>query len=190
LGIAFEPVMPRLSSFLDYALRKFNESSLIKAALYCVSAIVTAIQQEFYKYSDGIIPLIMEILTNTEVSRYNKTTAITVLGEISIQITEHFLKYFEPVMELLLSACELAMENAEYDDEDTEEYLKELRFDLVETFTFLSFMLDDCREKTKFVPYVQRIFNFFRTIIGDNYQQKPVYKFNIGDFKINIKFYL
>jgi hypothetical protein len=172
---AFEPVMPTFTSFLVYALQKYNESSLVKAGLYCVSSIVSAIGYNFHKYSDEIINILIELLTNTEVSRYNKTTTITLLGEISINICEHFLKHLDNVMELLLSACEMAMASADFDDDETEEYLKELRLELIEAFTFISFCLDDCQQKPQFAKYVPRIFNYFKAIVGDNYQQKPVF---------------
>jgi hypothetical protein len=169
---SFEPVMPVFANYLIYSLQRYNESSLMKAALCCISSIVNAIEDEFHKYSDSLIPILMEILTNSDVSRFNKTTAITTLGEISFHVREHFLKYFDNVMELLLSASELATTNPE--DEEDEEYYLQLRYELIETFTYLSFTLDDCREKSKLVPYVPRIFTFFNTIIGDGYQQKPV----------------
>jgi hypothetical protein len=108
IGEDFESIMDQFQEYLAYALKKFNESTLCKAAILTVGEIVRAIRYNFHKYSDKIIPIIIEILTNDDVSRYNKTVAITTLGEICMAINKHFLPYLDTVMQLLISAASMA----------------------------------------------------------------------------------
>jgi hypothetical protein len=54
------------------------------------------------------------------------------------------------------------------------DYLKDLRYELIEAFTAISFGLDNCNQKNLFAKYVPRIFNFFYIISGDNFPQRPV----------------
>jgi hypothetical protein len=174
MGEPFEEIMNKFQDFLLYALEKYNESSLCKSAIITLGHIVRSIKFNFYKFSDKYIPVLINILTNQDVSRNNKILAITTLGEICMTINEHFLNHLDNVMQVFFSAAQIATTIAESDDEDTDEYLKDLRFELIEAFTCISFGLDDCGKKNLFVPFVPHIFNFFKTIVGDAYSQRSV----------------
>jgi hypothetical protein len=181
----FEPVLKTsFPEYLIYALNKYNESSLCKSALYCASNIVNAIGYQFHNYSKNIIPVLLDILTNDEASRNNKTTTITLLGEICFNIKEHFITYLDTVMKLLISAADMAVEFNDYEDDETVEYINNLRFELIEAFTCISFGLDDCNSKTLFVPYVPSIFSFFKKMMANSYQHKFVNLFDLGNIKV------
>lgn len=55
----------------------------------------------------------MEILTNNEVSRHNKLIAITNIGEIAMNINELFIPFLDSAINLLFSAAQLAMSQAD-----------------------------------------------------------------------------
>ncbi len=173
----FDEIMTLFQNFLLFALEKYEESSLSKSAIITLGHIVRAIKSDFSTYSDKFIPILINILTNENVSRNNKTLAITTLGEICMSIEEKFLPHLKSVMEVFFSAATLAISQADSDDEDTEEYLKDLRFELIEAFTCISFGLDDSGNKNLFASYVPDIFRFMSTITNDNYSQRPVIKF-------------
>ena len=170
----FEEIMPKFKEYLLFALKRFNESSICKAALIALGNIIQVIKFNFSKYADNFIPVLIEILTHEDVSRNNKTIAITTLGEICFNITEHFLKYIDSVMEVLFSAAAMATTLPDADDDETAEYLDDLRFNLMEAFTCIGFGLEECGKKELFARYVPHIFEFFKTILGDSYTQKPV----------------
>ena len=77
-------------------------------------------------------------------------------------------------MTVFFSAATMATSLADQDDEDTEDYLKELRYELIEAFTCISFGLDECGKKDLFAKFVPHIFSFFNTISGDGYSQRLV----------------
>ena len=109
----FEPIMEPFSNYLVFALEKYNETSLCKAAILTLAEIVRAIGFNFYKYSDRFIPILITILTHHDVSRTNKTVTITTLGDICMTIDQYFVPYMDNVIELLLSAAEMASSQAE-----------------------------------------------------------------------------
>jgi hypothetical protein len=168
-------------NYLIFALEKYNESSLCKSALYCASNIVNAIGYEFINYAPKIIPYLIEILTNEDASRYNKTTTITLLGEICFNIKEGFIPYLVNIMKLLIDAANMAADNNDYEDDETVEYINNLRFELIEAFTCISFGLDDCDSKPLFIPYVPQIFTFFKKMMANTYQHKFVNIVNLGN---------
>jgi len=109
----FIPILPKILEYVVYALKSLKESSLLKAALLVLNSIVREAKTNFTVYSNEIIPLLIEILINNDVSRNNKLIAITNIGEISINICEAFLPYLDPVMKLLFSAAQLAVTQAD-----------------------------------------------------------------------------
>lgn len=173
MGSNFEAIATSFQDYLLYALQKFNESSLNYCAIITLGEIVKAIKYNFHNFSDKFIPVLINILTHEEVGRGNKTAAILTIGDICLNINEHFLPHYESIMQLFLEAAQMASENVD-EDEETEEYMQNFRFELIEAFTCIFFALSDCNKKELFVPYVPHIFNFFRTITADKYKQRPV----------------
>ena len=94
-------------------MKSLKESSLLKAALLVLNSIVREAKTNFTQYSQEIIPLLIEILTNNDVSRNNKLITITNIGEIALNICDDFLPFLDPVMKLLFSAAQLAITQAE-----------------------------------------------------------------------------
>jgi importin subunit beta-1 len=172
----FLDIMNRFQEFLLFALQKINESSLCKSAIIALGHIVRAIKSNFTNYAEKYIPVLINILISEDSVRTNKTLAITTLGEICMSITKDFIPYLDQVMQVLFSAANMAATVADSEDEDSEDYLKDLRFELIEAFTCISFGLVDCGQINLFVNYVRDIFVFFKAISGDNYSQRPVSK--------------
>lgn len=94
--------------YVVFALKSLKESSLLKAALLVLNSIILESKQDFNQYAPDLMNLLMEILKNEEVSRYNKLISITNIGEISMKIGETFIPFLHPTMELLFSAAQLA----------------------------------------------------------------------------------
>ena len=112
----------------------------------------------------------IDVCTSNDVSRNNKTIAITCLGEIALTIGIDFSKYLKPVMDLLFSACQLGVEIKEDEDEDTIEFVKDLNYELIQTFTCIEFSLETNTELL--VPYVPNIFTYFKAILQNKICQR------------------
>jgi hypothetical protein len=68
-------------------------------------------------------------------------------------------------MQLLFSACEMGVNVSEIDDEDTIEFIKNLRYELIMTFTCIEFSVEDKTELLN--PFIPNIFTFFKSIVND-----------------------
>jgi hypothetical protein len=78
-----------------------------------------------------------------------------------------FEPFLSSVMELLFSACKMGIEATQNDDndEDTIEFVKCLRFELVQAFTCIQFAMDS--KKEVLLNYIPHIFEFFKLIVKD-----------------------
>jgi len=109
----FTPILPKILEYVVFALKSLRESSLLKAALLVLNSIIHESKKNFSQYAPELIPLLMEILTNDEVTRNNKLISITNIGEISMKIGDVFIPFLHPVMEVLFSAAHLAANKAD-----------------------------------------------------------------------------
>lgn len=167
---SFSDIFTLYLPYVDFSIKAYNISSLSKSGLVALLNSIRSIGKNITASSDSIIKTLIDVCTSNEVVRANKTIAITCLGEIALTIGIGFSVYLPPVMELLFSACQMAGNIKEDDDEDTIEFVKLLRFELIQTFTCIEFSLDD---QTKLlVPYVPHIIKFFKSIVNDEKCQR------------------
>ena len=176
--------MIRFLNYLKFSLNKFNEMTLNKVALLATGDISRALGNNFSNYSSEIIPILIQILAvsneliqSADVGKINKIIAINTLGDIAMNITDQFFPFLDPIMKILFSACHLGLEIADevisyfiQGDEDNQEYLVNLRLNLVESFTSIAFAMKDCNRHKEFATYVPTIFEFFKTIMTEKYQ--------------------
>lgn len=96
--------------------------------------------------------------------------AITTLGDICMQTPQDFMNYLDQIMEILLSAKDLALSVPEEDDlDDEQEYLEKLRLALLETFTSIGFGVQDIQDPMKLAKYVTQIFEFMKILSSNQY---------------------
>ena len=152
----FTPIFNLDLPYIDYSIKAFNISALSKSGLLALLNCIRMIEKDVVPSSDSIIKTLIEVCTSNDVSRNNKTIAITCLGEIALTIGIDFSKYLKPVMDLLFSACQLGVEIKEDEDEDIIEFVKDLNYELIQTFTCIEFSLETNTELL--VPYVPNIF--------------------------------
>lgn len=166
----FTPIFNLYLPYIDYSIKAFNISSLSKSGLLALLNCIRMIEKDVVPSSDNIIKTLIEVCTSNDVSRNNKTIAITCLGEIALTIGIDFSKYLKTVMDLLFSACQLGVEIKEDEDEDTIEFVKDLNYELIQTFTCIEFSLET---NTKLlVPYVPNIFTYFKAILQNKMCQR------------------
>ncbi len=113
------------------------------------------------------MPLFEKILQEDDIKKEIKLDVISLVGKIFYRIGKYFLGYYEFNINMLLSACELALSVSE-DDNDFEEYLQNLRFTLVSSFTLFFYGLEDCGQTSKIEPYIEKIFLFYSALITND----------------------
>ena len=166
----FTPIFNLYLPYIDYSIKAFNISSLSKSGLLALLNCIRMIEKDVVPSSDSIIKTLIEVCTSNDVSRNNKTIAITCLGEIALTIGIDFSKYLKPVMDLLFSACQLGVEIKEDEDEVIIEFVKDLNYELIQTFTCIEFSLETNTELL--VPYVLNIFTYFKAILQNKICQR------------------
>ena len=137
----FTPIFIDYLPFLDFSIKSTTINSLSKSGLSTLLNSIRSINKGICPSSDSVIKTLIEICTSSDVSRGNKTIAITCLGEIAMVIEGEFEKYLSSVMSLLFSACEMGTNIGDDVDEDTIEFVKELRFEIIQTFTCIQFAM-------------------------------------------------
>ena len=166
----FTPIFIDYLPFLDFSIKSTTINSLSKSGLSTLLNSIRSINKGICPSSDSVIKTLIEICTSSDVSRGNKTIAITCLGEIAMVIEGEFEKYLSSVMSLLFSACEMGTNIGDDVDEDTIEFVKELRFEIIQTFTCIQFAMYE--KKTLFAPFIPTIFAFFKKIVNDDKCQR------------------
>ena len=162
---SFTEIFINYYPFIDYSIKSYDILSLSKSGLVALSNSIQSIKKNIENNANDIIKTLIEVCTSNDVKRVNKTIAISCLGEIAFNIGLKFSTYLNTVMQLLFSACEMGVNVSEIDDEDTIEFIKNLRYELIMTFTCIEFSVEDKTELLN--PFIPNIFTFFKTIVND-----------------------
>ena len=162
---SFYEIFNNYYPFIELSIKSYNISTLSKSGLVALQNSILSIKNNIENKANDIINTLIDVCTSNEVSRGNKTIAISCLGEIAINIGLKFSYYLSTVMQLLFSACEMGANINENEDEDTIEFICNLRYELIMTFTCIEFSVEDKTELLN--PYIQNIFIFFKSIVND-----------------------
>lgn len=167
----FAEIFKEYYDFIEFSIKSFNISNLCKSGLSVLLNSIRAINNTAFlsDYSERILKVLIEVCTSNDVNRFNKTIAITCIGEVSMVIGMKFQLFLNDIMELLFSACQMGI-NINTDDEDTIDFVKELRYELIQTFTCIEFALEE--NNKLLVPFVPKIFIFFKQIVNDKMCQR------------------
>ena len=157
------------NKFLVHSVSKeaYFDTFLLQAGVIALTDIVKAIDKNFCKYSNDYLPLLLTILTDNDVKKEVKLQVIALIGDIAQNTQNNFIPYLEDTMKLLYGACGLALTYSN-DDTDLEEYLQNLRYTLVNTFIFIFYGLEKCKEERHFINHTNTIFKFFEQLVSDS----------------------
>ena len=166
----FTPIFTDYLPFLDFSIKSTSITSLSKSGLSTLLNTIRSINKGICPSSEAVIKTLIEVCTSGDVARGNKTIAITCLGEIAMMIEGEFEKYLSSVMSLLFSACEMGTNIGDDADEETIEFVKDLRFEIIQTFTCIQFAMEE--KKNLLAPFIPTIFAFFKNIVNDDKCQR------------------
>ncbi|MCQ2819762.1 MAG: hypothetical protein MJ252_21060 [archaeon] len=161
----FSVIFPNYYPYLEYSLKQFTEADLNKSGLVTLLSILRELGEGIFNKREEILKTILEVCNGQNVERKNKSLAICCLGELALSLGKNFSNYVNPIMILLFSACEIAMGVGMEMEEENMSFLKNIRYELIQTFTCISFALED--QVTLLVPHVPNIFKFFKAIVND-----------------------
>ena len=165
---SFKSIFILYYPYIEFSIKSFSNNSLSKSGLLSLLQCITKTKDTIGK-TEGMIDILIEVCTSNEVSRRNKTISINILGELVLITEDKFIPYLEKVMKLLFSAAQMGVNIPIDADEDIVEFVKELRYELIQTFTCFELAFGEKDDNKKYLaPFIQDIVNFIKSCVNDN----------------------
>ena len=165
MGKTFEPIFKKYYPYVEYSIKSYSNNSLSKSGLVSLMHCIISVESNIEKTKD-IIQTLIDVCVSNEVEKKNKTVAISIIGYVAMFEGTNFSIYLAPVMELLFSAAKMGFNLGYSIDEDLIEFVKTLRFQIIQTFTCLEMTFNN-KENNILTPYMKDIFEFLKSCIND-----------------------
>ena len=161
-----KPIFVLFYPYIEFSIKSYSNNSLSKSGLLALLHFITSTQDTINKTSD-MVALLIEVCTSDEVARANKTIAINIIGHLALFTGENFKPYLEKVMQLLFSAAKMGINIPPDSDEDIVEFVKALRYELIQTFTCIELSFNDKPNQQYLTPFIQDMVAFIKSCIQD-----------------------
>ena len=165
MGKSFETIFIKYFPYIDYSIKLYSNSSLSKSGLLSLMHCTTSVENNIGKAKE-IIKTLIDVCISNEVARPNKTIAINIIGNVALFEGSNFSPYLDTVMKLLFSAAQLGFNLGNNMDEDLVEFVKSLRYELIQTFTSIELTFNN-NENNILTPYIKDIFEFIKSCVSD-----------------------
>ena len=165
MGETFEPIFKKYYPYVEYSIKYYSNNSLSKSGLVSLMHCIISVQKNIDKTKD-IISTLVDVCVSNEVEKKNKTIAISIIGYVAMFEGTNFSIYIDPVMKLLFSAAQMGFNLGYNIDEELIEFVKTLRFQIIQTFTCLEMTFNN-KENNILNSYMKDIFEFLKSCIND-----------------------
>ena len=167
MGEDFKPIFILYYPYIEFSIKSYSNNSLSKSGLVSLLHGITNTKDTIGK-TEGMIDILLEVCTSNEVARWNKTISINILGELVLIIEDKFKPYLEKVMKLLFSAAQMGVNIPADADEDIVEFVKALRFELIQTFACFELSFGENETNRKYLsPFIPDMVNFIKSCVSD-----------------------
>ena len=167
MGEDFKPIFILYYPYIEFSIKSYSNNSLSKSGLVSLLHGITNTKDTIGK-TEGMIDILLEVCTSNEVARWNKTISINILGELVLIIEDKFKPYLEKVMKLLFSAAQMGVNIPADADEDIVEFVKALRFELIQTFACFELSFGETETNRKYLsPFIPDMVNFIKSCVSD-----------------------
>ena len=165
MGETFEPIFKKYYPYVEYSIKYYSNNSLSKSGLVSLMHCIISVQKNIDKTKD-IISTLIDVCVSNEVEKKYKTIAISIIGYVAMFEGTNFSIYIDPVMKLLFSAAQMGFNLGYNIDEELIEFVKTLRFQIIQTFTCLEMTFNN-KENNILNSYMKDIFEFLKSCIND-----------------------
>ena len=166
MGVDFKPIFCLYYPYIEFSIKSYSNNSLSKSGLLSLLQCITNTQDTINKIED-MIKILIDVCTSNEVARGNKIIAINILGELVLITGNNFKPYLEMVMKLLFSAAQMGINIPADADEDIIDFVKNLRYELIQTFTCFELTFNEPSNKQFLTPFIQDMFAFIKSCVDD-----------------------
>ena len=164
----FAAVMELISPYLIQGLKSIDSFDICKASLLCLSDIITGLGLQ-NKYMSDFIPLVMNILSNTNIDRHLKSYCFNIISDLFIYCQSEVFKYFDNIMSVIGGAMEATKIQLPDDTEqETVNHFIDLREHILENITCIFSAIKDINKTIEFVPYAKIIIEYIGIISKDS----------------------
>ena len=166
MGKDIKPIFILYYPYIEFSIKSYSNNSLSKSGLLALLNFITNTEDTINKTSD-MITMLIEVCTSDEVARANKNIAINIIGELALITGENFKPYLEKVMQLLFSAAKMGVNIPPDVDEDIVEFVKGLRYELIQTFTCIELSFNEKPNQQFLTPFIQDMVAFIKSCVED-----------------------
>ena len=164
----FAAVMELISPYLIQGLKSIDSFDICKASLLCLSDIIAGLGLQ-NKYMSDFIPLVMNILSNTNIDRHLKSYCFNIISDLFIYCQSEVFKYFDNIMSVIGGAMEATKIQLPDDTEqETVNHFIDLREHILENITCIFSAIKDINKTIEFVPYAKIIIEYIGIISKDS----------------------
>ena len=132
LGEKFLKYMDAFKPYLYMGLKNHQEYQVCCAAVGLTGDIFRGLKKKMLPYCDEIMTLLLENLNNPNLHRSVKPHILSVFGDVSLSIGHEFKKYLSIVLQMLMHASQVQVDQNDFEMND---YIDELRESVLEAYT-------------------------------------------------------
>ncbi|KAJ1699035.1 hypothetical protein LUZ63_007547 [Rhynchospora breviuscula] len=173
-GQEFAKYMPEFYKYLERGLQNFEEYQVCSISVGVVGDICRAMDDKVLPYCDGIMSVLLKDLSNAVLHRSVKPPIFSCFGDIALAIGEQFEKYLPYVIPMLQGAAELSTQ-IECTDEDTEEYVNQLRRGIFEAYSGILQGFKNAKADLM-LPHAGHLLQFTEAVFKDKNRDEGVTK--------------
>lgn len=177
----FDRYLVHFMPILIQGLQRHEEHQVCSSAVGVVGDLCRALEVGILPYCDDIVKALLEDLQSSKVHRSVKPGVLSAFGDIALATAQHFEKYLEVTMTMLIQA---STQDVPRDNDELVEFLNELREGVLDAFTGIINGLADGNKVVLLVQpvnYVEPMAGFLQRIAADaDTSEEPVIKGAIG----------
>eukprot|EP00045_Choanoeca_perplexa_P016005 m.209594 g.209594 ORF g.209594 m.209594 type:complete len:169 (+) comp17142_c0_seq21:2117-2623(+) len=128
------PYVERMKPLVLASVNQVQHGSTCFAAVGIIGDLCRQLQRDSEPYCNDFMDVLLRALTADNVARSVKPAVLSAFNDMALALGEGFAVYLEVVFQVLQVACQHAIQ-PEFDDEDSMEYVNELRHGLLEAYT-------------------------------------------------------
>lgn len=149
--------MELISPYLIKGLRSLDSPDICKSSLMCLSDIIRGIEKQ-NKYVNDYLPLVMNILSDSNVERSIKPLCFNIISDIFLYCPNEAFNSFENLMKIIVGAMEKTNQSIDPKlDQDTCMNLVSLREHIIESISCIFSAVKDISKTEEFIPFVKNI---------------------------------
>jgi importin subunit beta-1 len=176
----FIKYMSVFQPILLQGLSNHEEYQVCIVAVGVVGDLCRALENQMINYSDDIIRCLLHNLRNPNIHRQVKPPVLSCLGDIALAVGGNFDKYLEVTVTMLLQAQNVCSVVSPEEDDDTIDYINQLRESILEAYSGIIQGLNDANKANMLIQYVPGIVHFLESLASCVSKDDSVLKHAVG----------